>query len=271
MVSPEVAAKYGRLRELVRATGGMVVGYSGGVDSSLLLKVASMELGGRAVGVIGVSPSLAPGELAGARETARVMGVRCREADVHELSIEDYARNPVNRCYWCKGEILGKLFAVAREEGIPVVADGYNSEDAGDHRPGQLAARERGVASPLAESGFTKTDIRELARALGVPSWDKPSRPCLASRVAYGVRITREILERVGEAERIVRAAVPGAREVRVRHLGDGSARVEVEPAAVEQALAARERLVRELAALGYSKVEVDPRGYRRGALLERG
>jgi len=269
-LSPEVAPKYARLRGIVRGAGGMVVGYSGGVDSSLLLKVATMELKERAVGVIGVSPSLAPEELAEARETARAMGARYREVDAHELEVEDYARNPVNRCYWCKGEILGKLLAVAEEEGLPVVADGYNSEDAGDHRPGQQAARERGVASPLAEAGFTKADIRELARALGVPSWDKPARPCLASRIAYGVRITRDLLERVGEAERKVRAAVPRAREVRVRHLADGSARVEVEPAAVDQATAARELIVRELAALGYEKVEVDPKGYRRGALLER-
>jgi uncharacterized protein len=268
-LSPETAEAYDRLRSIVRKAGGMVVGYSGGVDSSLLLKVASMELGARAVGVIGVSPSLAPGELAEARETARAMGARYREVEAHELSIEDYARNPVNRCYWCKGEILKHLFAVAGEEGLPVVADGYNAEDSGDHRPGQQAARERGVASPLAEAGFTKARIRELARALGVPSWDKPARPCLSSRIAYGVRITRELLERVGEAERMVRAAVPGAREVRVRHLADGSARVEVEPAAVEQAVAARDRIVRELSGLGYAGVSVDPKGYRRGAMLE--
>ncbi len=246
--------------------GSVLVAYSGGVDSALLLKVATDVLGDRSLGALGVSPSLSAEELACARRVAASIGARMREIPTREYEDERYAANPPERCYFCRGGLYDLLAPIAKAEGFAGIANGFQLDDEGDFRPGQRAGRERGVRSPLAEAGFHKTDVRVLARELGVPVWDKPAAPCLASRVAYGVRVTPEVVERVAEAERRVRALVPGLQDLRVRHLGGGEARVEVEPGRLAAVEAARPGVEAALRDLGYATVSVA--GYRRGALL---
>lgn len=261
----------GRLRSAVRELGSALVAYSGGVDSALVLKVAADELGERALGVIGISPSLAPEDLTEARATADAIGARLCELPTNEFENESYAGNPLNRCYFCKAELYGKLRALAATEGFAAIADGFHLDDFGDVRPGQQAGRERGVRSPLAEAGFRKADVRALAKALGVPAWDRPAAPCLSSRVAFGMRVTPEVVATVAEAERRVRAIVPGLRDLRVRHLPGPEARIEADADRVADVTRAYAKLEAELKALGYRAVTVAVEGYRRGALSGAG
>ncbi len=265
----ELQSKISHLRALLREMGSVLVAYSGGVDSALVLKMASEELGDRALGVIGVSPSLATEDLAQAREAARAMGARLRECQTREFENEDYTANQLNRCYFCKQELYTRLFTLAREEGYAVIADGFHLDDLGDYRPGQQAGRERGIRSPLREAGLRKAEVRELAQALGLPVWDKPANPCLSSRVAFGIRVTPEVVRMVAEAERRVRAVMPGLLNLRVRHLGAG-ARIEVEPERLPDVDRAFPRLSAALMELGYQTVTVDREGYRRGSLVKQ-
>ncbi len=253
-----------RLAEFDRA----VVCFSGGVDSGYLLAEAARALGDRATALTAVSPSLAPEERAGAARLARHLGVRHVLVETHELDDARYASNPVNRCYFCKLEVYSVAVAEAARLGAVHVLDGFNADDRGDHRPGRLAARGQGVRSPLDEAGFGKADIREAARRLALPVWDKPALACLSSRFPYGTAITPDRLARVAAGERVLREL--GFRVCRVR-FHDATARVEVEPHEIPRLRSAgvRAEVLRRLRDAGFARVTVDPRGYRQGSLNE--
>ena len=261
-------AKYTRLQELVRGYGSLLVAFSGGLDSSLLVKVAHDALGDRALAVTALSPTYPSKECEAARALAHELGVRLEQIETGELEIAGFADNPPERCYFCKSELFGQLQEIARREGIAHVADGTNADDTGDYRPGMQAACELGVVSPLLEAGLTKDDIRALSKRLGLPTWDKPAAACLASRFPYGEQITSEKLAMVEEAENYLKEL--GFRQVRVRHHG-GIARIEVTPAEIERlaSTAVRDEVVHKLEAIGYHYVTVDCRGYRTGSMNE--
>lgn len=265
------AEQVARERELVawlRARGSVLVGFSGGVDSAYLACVAREALGSDAVrAVIGRSASYPAAQWARAREVAAAYGVPVIEIDTDELHDPRYAANPTNRCYFCKNELWSLLTPLAAELGLAVVVDGTNADDLGGHRPGARAAQERGVESPLATLGFTKDDIRTLSRARGIPTWDQPSSPCLASRLPYGTAVTAERLALVERAEAALRAiGITG--DLRVRHYGD-RARVELGRAELAQWSVPAElaRLEVAVQGAGYAEVELDPRGFRSGGL----
>ena len=259
-----IAELRARLAELDRA----VVCFSGGVDSGYLLAEAAGVLGGRATALTAVSPSLAPEERAGAQDLARHLGVGHVLVETRELDDARYASNPVNRCYFCKNEVYSVAVAEAARLGAAHVVDGFNADDRGDHRPGRRAAREQGVRSPLDEAGFGKADVREAARRLGLPVWDKPALACLSSRFPYGTAITPERLTRVAAAERALREL--GFRVCRVR-FHEATARIEVEPHEIPRLRGAgvRAEVVRRFRDAGFARVTVDPRGYRQGSLNE--
>ena len=257
-----------RLREWFRGFGSAVVAYSGGVDSSLVLRVAAETLGTRALGVIGQSDSYSERELALALDQAEALGARVETVTTGELSDPNFRSNPLNRCYHCKSELYRKLATVAARVQADVVVDGTIADDVEDWRPGRQAAAERGVRSPLAELGFTKEEVRAAAQELGVRSHDKPASPCLASRIPYGQEITREKLSMVEKAEEVLRSL--GFVQLRVRHHED-VARIEV-PAGEIARLAepeTREAVVSALKALGYRYVTLDLEGFRSGSLNE--
>ena len=259
-------ARLERLREWLRARGRVVVAYSGGVDSSLVLRVAHEVLGEGALGVIGRSDSYAARELELALEQAASFGARVEIVTTGELADPDFRANPVDRCYHCKRELYRELAGSARGHAATCVVDGTIADDLADWRPGRRAAAERGVESPLAELGFSKADVRAAATHFGLASHDKPASPCLASRIPYGTTITREALAMIEKAEELVRSL--GFRELRVRHHGD-VARVEVPEAELARALdpEIRPRLVAGLRALGYRYVTLDLAGFRSGSL----
>ena len=259
-----IARLRGRLAALDRA----VVCFSGGVDSGYLLAEAAGVLGDRATALTAVSPSLAPEERAGAEELARHLGVRHVLVDTHELDDARYASNPVNRCYFCKVEVYSVAVVEAARLGAAHVLDGFNVDDRGDHRPGRHAAREQGVRSPLDEAGLGKADVREAARRLGLPVWDKPALACLSSRFPYGTAITPERLARVAAGERVLREL--GFRVCRVRFHG-ATARIEVEPHEIPRlrSTGVRAEVAQRFREVGFARVTVDPRGYRQGSLNE--
>ncbi len=253
-----------RVTSILDSLESVVVGYSGGVDSVLLAKLAVDTLGpGRALAVTGRSASVPSWSYRSAREVAERFGVPWLEFDTDELADPRYAANPANRCYFCKSELWGKLGALARKHGYAAVVDGTNADDAGDHRPGALAAREHGVRSPFLEAGLGKQSIRDWSRELGLPTWDQPASPCLASRIPYGTPVTPGRLRRVERAEEGLRAL--GLREVRVRYHG-ATARVEL-GARELRAHRLRPEIESAVRAAGFERVEIDARGYRRGSL----
>jgi len=259
--------KFGRLTALLRECGSVCIGYSGGVDSVFLAKVAVDVLGAdRVLAVTGRSESYPAVQRDMARACAARFGIPHLEIETAELSNPAYAANPTDRCYHCKTELWSQLRAVAAERGLRVVLDGSNADDAGDYRPGARAAQLAGVRAPLQEVGLTKAEIRELSRRLGLPTWDQPAAPCLASRLPYGLAVTPARLRQVEAAEAAVRAR--GFREFRVRHHGD-AARLEFSPGELALAAQHARELGRDLARLGFPRVLLDVEGYRRGALNE--
>jgi uncharacterized protein len=260
-------SKQQRLRAILRDCGSVCVGYSGGVDSVLLALTAVQELGAeRVLAVTGLSPAYPEVQRAVAQDCARRFGIPHLEIATDELEDERYAANPSNRCYYCKSELWPKLGAVARERGFAVVLDGSNADDAHDYRPGFAAAGENEVRSPLLEAGLTKAEVRELSRALGLPTWDQPSAPCLASRLPYGVSVTPARLKQVERAEAELRAL--GFRELRVRH-HDDCLRIELAPGELADAAARAPAIAARLAAAGAPRILIDAEGYRQGALNE--
>ena len=260
-------AKREELVRLLRECRSLVIGYSGGVDSVFLAKVAVDVLGpDRVLAVTGKSESLASWMEGTARDVAERFGLPWLEVETDEVTDPRYAANPTNRCYFCKSELWARLGEVARERGYETVADGSNADDVGDHRPGSVAGAERGVRSPLLEAGLTKADIREWSRELGLPTWDQPAAPCLASRIPYGLAVTPERLRQVEAAELALRGL--GLRDFRVRH-HDDTARLEVHPRELAAALEMRAELRRAVRAAGFVTVAIDLQGYRRGALNE--
>jgi uncharacterized protein len=260
--------RYEALRAVLAGFGRVVVAYSGGCDSAFLLKVATDVLGADALGLTAVGASLAPGERDKAREVARAIGAAHLEVDSREIDNPAYAANPTNRCYHCKTELYDLALAEAARRGIPHVLSGTNADELGDYRPGLQAAAEHGVRHPMAEVGLTKAEIRAWSLHLGLPTWDKPQTPCLASRLPYGTEVTRERLAMVDRAEQAVRAE--GLRVFRVRH-HEPIARLEVAadewPRLSDPQL--RARILEGILAAGYAFAAIDLEPFRSGRLNE--
>jgi pyridinium-3,5-biscarboxylic acid mononucleotide sulfurtransferase len=257
-----------RLRELeaiVAPYGSALVAFSGGVDSSLALAVVARSLPrDKVLAVTSNNETYLPSELDLARGFAGSLGVEHLIVNTRELDDPNYASNPTNRCYFCKSTLYSDLSRLADERGYGCVVDGANKDDEGDYRPGRKAAKELGVVSPLSEAGVGKAEVRELARHLGLPSWDKPALACLSSRFPYGQEITPEKLSQVARAEEFLRRE--GFRQVRVRHHGE-IARLEVGPEEMEKAFAFRARISAELKDAGFLYVALDLSGYTAGSL----
>jgi uncharacterized protein len=265
-----LAEKETRLEEILLSLKSAAVAFSGGVDSTFLLQAAYDALGGRVAAVTGRSPSFPERELEAARRFTSERGITHLEVDSEELEIAGFAANPVNRCYLCKKELFAKILKVAEENGLKAVLEASNLDDEGDYRPGLRAIRELGVHSPLREAGFTKSDIRALSRDWGLPTWDKPSFACLASRFPYGEAITREGLQKVDSAEMFLLSL--GCRQVRVRCHDQGRlARIEVDEEGLDLLAApGRRRLVADkFSSLGFTYITLDLNGYRTGSLNE--
>ena len=258
--------KVSRARHILREMGTVVVAFSGGIDSTLVLKLAHDELGKEAIGVTAVSPTLPAIELQATRDIAAEIGAAHRLVETDQLEIPEFVQNDAARCYHCKTDLYSLLSTLRSEYGAACIVDGTNVDDLGDDRPGLKAAREWGVRSPLLETQFTKADIREAARTLQLSNWDKPAAACLSSRVPRGITITRSTLSRVERAEAAL--IQEGFRQCRVRDYGE-LARIELAVEELPKVLAAgrRERLVEILKGLGYRFVTLDLEGYRQGGV----
>ncbi len=256
-----------KLEEIIRSRPRALVAFSGGVDSTLLLRICRDVLGPEhVVAVTGVSLTYTAEELAAARRAARALGVEHVLIKTDELGCAAFAANPPDRCYHCKGELFDKILDLARRRGIVAVYDATNTDDLADYRPGRRATEERGISSPLLAAGFSKKDVRSLSRRLGLASWDKPANPCLASRIPYGTPITAETLDRVRAGEKFIRGL--GFPVVRLRH-HDRLARIEVPAADFARLMkpATARKIAARLRTLGYLWIALDIEGFRTGSL----
>jgi uncharacterized protein len=258
------ATRLQKAREIVRDLDSVLVAYSGGVDSSLLLKLALDELGDRAVAVLASSPAYPESEQEQARGLARTLNARLVEVTTNEVELEAYQRNNPDRCFHCKEELFDTLEPIQRGLGLAHLAYGATADDADDHRPGHRSAVRRGVRYPLLEAGMGKSEIRAAARTLGLPNWNKPSFACLSSRIPHGTEVTVAALRQIGAAEAALKSL--GFGQVRVRHHGD-VARIEVEPAEIERLVGERDRVTRLVRDAGYKFVSLDLEGYSTGSL----
>jgi uncharacterized protein len=270
LVPSEIDLKRDALLERLASYGRVAVAFSGGVDSAVVAKAAALACGDRAVAVTAVSDSLASGELDEARDVARRIGIPHRAIATREFENPDYLRNASNRCYFCKTELYTRLETMLPELECDVIVNGANLDDRGDHRPGMQAANEHAVRSPLIEAGLNKADVRELARLWDIPVWDKPATPCLSSRLAYGLAVTPERVQRVDQAEHFLRETLQ-IRELRVRHEQNDLARIEVPVAALPQLTdpETRAAVTRKLHELGFRYITLDLDGFRSGSMNE--
>jgi uncharacterized protein len=251
-------------RGIVRDLGSVLIAYSGGVDSTLLLKLALEELGGRAVAALASSPAYPESEQQEARLLATALGARLVEVRTNEVELDAYARNNPDRCFHCKEELFDSLEPIQRDLGLAHLAYGATADDAGDHRPGHGSAVRRGVRFPLMEAGMAKSDIRAAARELGLPNWNKPAFACLSSRIPHGTPVTVAVLRQIEVAEASLKRL--GFTQVRVRHHGD-VARIEVGPGEIDSLVAQRGRVVDVVRQAGYKFVAADLEGYASGSL----
>jgi len=266
-VDTNLKSKLDTCQAILRDLVGVVVAFSGGVDSTLLLALARQTLGREKVlAALGVSPSLPQREKQAAADLARQVDVELVEIETGEFEDPEYARNPPDRCYICKSALLRRLLDLARERGLPAVVTGANADDQGDFRPGLRAGAELGVRSPLLEAGLTKQDIRDASRAMGLPTWNKPSRACLASRFPYGASLTVESVGRVERAEYVLQDL--GFTQCRVRD-HQALARIEVPVEELPRVLERRETIVKSLRDLGYTYITLDIAGFRSGSMNE--
>ena len=257
--------KFTSLKNRLRQMDRVIIAFSGGVDSTFLLKAASMSGLREVLAVTGQSESMPEEEFFFSKEIAGSFHVRHRVIRTNEMENNNYSANPPDRCYYCKKELFTKLKQIAEKEGIPFVLDGTNSDDARDWRPGRRAAREEDVVSPLLEAGLSKNEIRELSKALGLPTWNKPATPCLSSRIPYGLQITPEALEKVSKAETFIRQY--GVKEIRVRNHAE-VARIEIDPNDFHKltTATARKEIVNYLRSIGFKYITLDLQGFRSGS-----
>lgn len=260
--------KENKLKDILKNLGSIAIAFSGGVDSTYLLKIAHDVLKDKAIAVTARSSTFPEREFNEASEFAKSIGAKHIVIHSEELDIEGFAKNPINRCYYCKKELFTKILDVAQKYGISYIADGSNVDDTGDFRPGMQAAKELGVVEPLREANLTKQDIRDLSKRLSLPTWDKPSFACLSSRFPYGHEITRKKLKMVEDAEQFL--IDMGFRAVRVRHHED-IARIEVNENMIDKFMdrTLRKKVYDKLKDIGFSYVTLDLKGYRTGSMNE--